>query len=167
MEQEIQTFKNETARVQSIKKKLDSDKEKLSTEIKEFEKLRDIDMKKIEEEKRRIKRDKLLLEKANREFKDNAECIECAENKSKAEKLLADLNAKESKWTEALNKLREELNKVEREKNELENENNELRHRTEHSDDEAPDSGFRTQHARYWHFRNDKQTGTFFQLQLQ
>ena len=70
MEQEIATFKNETARVQNIKNKLDSEKEKLSRELKEFEELRDTDMKKIEDEKRRIKRDKLLLEKGNRESKD-------------------------------------------------------------------------------------------------
>ena len=52
-------------------------------------------MKKIEEEKRRIKRDKLLLKKANRESKDNEEFNECAENKIKAEKILEDLNLKE------------------------------------------------------------------------
>ena len=94
MEHEIATFKNETARVQNIKKKLDSEKEKLSKELKEFEELRDTDMKKIEEEKRRVRRDKLLLEKANRESKDNKECNECAENKIKAEKILEALNLK-------------------------------------------------------------------------
>ena len=52
LEQEIESFKNETARVQNIKRKLDSDKEKLSKELKEFETLRDADMKKIDEEKR-------------------------------------------------------------------------------------------------------------------
>ena len=145
LEQEIQTFKAETARVQNIRKKLDSEKEKLSKELKDFENLRDEDMKKIQEEKRRIKRDKLLLEKANREYKTTAECNECAENKSKAEQLLEDLNNKEQKWNEEINNLREELQKVEREKLELETENSELRHLAEQSDDEAPDSGFRTQ----------------------
>ena len=150
LEQEINTFKKETSRVQDIRKKLQSDKDKLSKELQEFEKLRDIDMKKIEEEKRRIKRDKLLLEKSNRESKsENKECDECAENKSKVENLLEDLNDKELKWNAAVNKLREELNKVEQEKVELENENLLLRNRTENSDDEAPDSGFRTQHGRY------------------
>ena len=149
MEKEIESFKNETARVQNIKRKLDADKEKLSKELKDFETLRDADMKKIEEEKRRIKRDRLILEKANRESKDNKECNECAENKDKAEKILEDLNAKESKWSEELKKLHEDLDKVEQEKMELENENNELRHLAENSDDEGPDSGFRTQHGRY------------------
>ena len=149
MEQEIESFRNETARVQKIKRKLDADKDKLSKELKEFEKLRETDMKKIEEEKRRIKRDKLLLEKANRESKENTECNECAENKSKSEKLLEDLNAKELNWAQQIKKLKEELNKVEKEKMELENENNELRNMAENSDDDAPDSGFRTQHGRY------------------
>ena len=128
--------------------KLDSDKEKLSKELKEFETLRDADIKKIDEEKRRIKRDRLILEKANGESKDNTECNECAENKSKAEKLLEDLNAKESKWTQELKKLHEDLDNVERVKMDLENENHELRHLAENSDDEGPDSGFRTQRGR-------------------
>ena len=135
--------------MQNIKKKLDNEKAKLSTELKEFDELRDTGMKKIEEEKRRIKRDKLLLEKANRESKDNKECNECAENKIKAEKILEDLNLKESKWSEELNNLHEQLDRVEQEKMELENENIELRHLAENSDDEGPDSGFRTQHGRY------------------
>ena len=149
MEHEIESFRNETARVQKIKRKLDADKEKLSKELKDFEKLREVDMKKIEEEKRRIKRDKLILDKANRESRDT-ECNECAENKSKADKLLEDLNAKEIKWANELKKLHEELNKVEKEKMDLENENNELRNLAENSDDDAPDSGFRTQHGRYF-----------------
>ena len=48
-----------------------------------------------------------------------------------------------------MQKLKEELNKVEREKEELGNLNIELQNRHENSDDEAPDSGFRTQQARY------------------
>ena len=128
LEQERATFKNETARVQNIKKKLDSEKEKLSKELKEFEELRDTDMKKIEEEKRRIKRDTILLEKANRESEDNKECNQCAENKIKAEKILEDLNIKESKWSEELNNLHEQLDRVEQEKMKLENENDELQH---------------------------------------
>ena len=106
-------------------------------------------MKKIQEEKRKIKRDKLILEKANRESKDNNECNECSENKNKVEKILENLNAKELQWAEELKKLHEELNKVEKEKMELENENYELRNLAENSDDDAPDSGFRTQHGRY------------------
>ena len=88
------------------------------------------------------------MEEANRESKDNKECNQCAENKIKAEKILEDLNIKESKWSEELNNLHEQLDRVEHEKMELENENIELRHLAGHSDDEGPDSGFRTQHGR-------------------
>jgi len=65
----------------------------------------------------------------------------------KSEKLLEDLNAKELNWAQQIQKLKGELNKVEKEKMELENENNELRNMAENSDDDAPDSGFRTQHG--------------------
>ena len=51
----------------SIKKKLQSDKDKLSKELADFESLKDTERKKMEEEKRRIKRDKLLLEKDKKE----------------------------------------------------------------------------------------------------
>ena len=59
------------------------------------------------------------------------------------------MNAKELNWAQQIKKPKEELNKVEKEKMELENENNELRNMAENSDDDAPDSGFRTQHGRY------------------
>ena len=89
------------------------------------------------------------MEKANKESKnEDKECDECAENRNKAERLLEDLSDKELKWNATLNKLREELNKIEREKVVLENENIELRNRNDNSDDEAPDSGFRTQEGR-------------------
>ena len=94
LNQEIKTFKNETARVQEVKRKLECDKEKLSKELKEFEQLREYEIKKIEEEKRKLRRDKLLLDKANREstYSKNLKCSNCEENKSKAERLLEDLS---------------------------------------------------------------------------
>ena len=67
LNQEIKTFKTETAKVQEVKRKLDTDKEKLSKELMEFELRREEETRKILEEKRKLKRDKLLLDKANRQ----------------------------------------------------------------------------------------------------
>ena len=150
LNQEITSFKTETARVQEIKRKLQFEKDKLSRELKDFEHQRNMELKKIEEERKKLKRDKLLLDKANREAKYSLNCTNCKENKARTQKIINDLNNKEKKWNAAINKLKEKLHQVEQEKNALENENLELRHLTEQSDDEdrLPDSGFRSQQAR-------------------
>ena len=67
MEQEIDNFKKENKKIISIKKKLQLDKDKLAKELADFENLKDTERKKMEEEKRRNKRDKLLLEKDKKE----------------------------------------------------------------------------------------------------
>ena len=141
-----------------MKRKLESEKEKLSKELKEFELRREEETKKIQEEKRKLKRDKLLLDKATRESKFSTRgfgCLNCEENKSKAQRLMEDFKKKEMKWNAAINKLEESLLQVEREKAELKSENIQLRHRaSDDSDDDddddcAPDSGFRSQQIRY------------------
>ena len=133
LNQEIKTFKNETSRVQEVKRRLESDQEKLSKELKQFELLRSVEIKRIEEEKRKLKRDKLLLSKANRESafsKRNFSCSNCEENKSKAERLVEDLRLKEMKWNAVINQMKEDLLQLKREKTALESENLELRHLT-------------------------------------
>lgn len=99
----------------------------------------------------------MLLDKATRESKFSTRgfgCLNCEENKSKAERLVEDLKKKEIKWNAAINKLKESLLQLEREKAELETENFQLRQRTsDNSDDEddddcGPDSGFRSQQVR-------------------
>ena len=67
LNQEISSFKTETAQVQEIKRKLQFEKDKLSRELQDFEQQREAEMKKIEAERRKLKRDKLLLDKATRE----------------------------------------------------------------------------------------------------
>ena len=120
--------------------------------MRDFEQQRNLEIKKIDEERRKLKRDKLLFDKANREAKYSLNCTNCKENKIRTQKIVNDLNSKEKKWNAAINKLKEKLQQVEQEKNALENENLELRHLAEHSDDdddELPDSGFRSQQARF------------------
>ena len=137
--------------MQEIKRKLQFEKDKLCRELKDFEQQRDLDLRKIEEERRKLKRDKLLLDKANREAKNTNNCLNCRENRMRTQKLVRDLNTKEKKWNAAINKLKDDLFKVEQEKNTLENENMELRQMNENTDDEdddIPDSGFRSQQIR-------------------
>ena len=67
LEQEIDNFKKENKKIISIKKKLQLDKDKLAKELADFENLKDTERKKMEEERRRNKRDKLLLEKDKKE----------------------------------------------------------------------------------------------------
>ena len=75
--QEITSFKTETARVQEIKRKLQFEKDKLSRELKDFEQQRDSELKKIEEERRKLRRDKLILDKTSREAKNATNCNNC------------------------------------------------------------------------------------------
>ena len=67
LEQEIETFKRENARVLEIKKKLTDEKKKFTKEMEDFKKIKEEDKKKIEEERRRIRREKLVFEKNQRE----------------------------------------------------------------------------------------------------
>ena len=147
--QELTSFKTETARVQEIKRKLLFEKDKLMRELKDFEKQRDEELMKIEEERRKLKRDKLLLDRANREAKNSNNCVNCKENRAKAQKVLNELRSKEKNWNAAINNLKEEINKIEQEKSGLRRENVELRNMlNHHSDEEFPDSGFRSQELR-------------------
>ena len=61
---EIKCYKSETARVLELRRRLAGEKEKLGKELRQFEQQRESELAKIEEEKRRLKRDKLLLDKA-------------------------------------------------------------------------------------------------------
>ena len=151
LNQELTSFKTETARVQEIKRKLQFEKDKLSRELREFENQRNEEYQKIDEERKKLKRDKLILDKANREAKYSLNCTNCKENKIRTQKIINDLNNKEKKWNAAINRLKEKLQQLEQEKNVLENENLELRHLAEQSDeeDDLPDSGFRSQQARF------------------
>ena len=67
MEQEIETFKKENTKITNIKKKLQADKDKLAKELADFVTLKETEKKKIEEDKRRIKRDKILVEKCKKD----------------------------------------------------------------------------------------------------
>ena len=82
-------------------------------------------MKKIEEERRKLKRDKLLLDKATREARSpSSNCSNCQENKVRTQRILSELNTKERKWNAAINKLKEKLSRLEEEKKMLETDHN-------------------------------------------
>ena len=67
LEQEIETFKKENTKITNIKKKLQADKDKLAKELADFLTLKETEKKKIEEDKRRLKRDKTLVEKCKKD----------------------------------------------------------------------------------------------------
>ena len=126
LEHEIDSFKKETVKVQEIKKRLKTDREKLSQELKDFEKLKTEDKKKVEEEKRRLKRDQLLVEKARKEA-GGSKCEECSETKARMANLKDELAKAEATWRKEVSRLEEELAKAKQSKLELENENGKLR----------------------------------------
>ena len=126
LEHEIDSFKKETVKVQEIKKRLKTDREKLGAELKDFERLKTEDKKKLDEEKRRLKRDQLLVEKARKEV-GGAKCEECSETKARMDALKEELSKVEATWRKEVARLEEELAKVKQSKLELENENGKLR----------------------------------------
>ena len=168
LEHEIDSFKKETVKVQEIKKRLKTDREKLAQELKDFERLKTEDKKKLDEEKRRLKRDQLLVEKARKEA-GGSKCEECTDTKAKMIALKEELTKAEATWRKEVARLEEELAKVNQSKLQLENENGKLRlkkvgskikgrtrnvevvshHNREDNDEvdggeEGADSGFRT-----------------------
>ena len=126
LEHEIDSFKKETVKVQEIKKRLKTDREKLAQELKDFERLKTEDKKKLDEEKRRLKRDQLLVEKARKEA-GGSKCEECADTKARMAALKEELAKAEANWRKEVGRLEEELAKVKQSKLELENENGKLR----------------------------------------
>ena len=120
MEQEISAFKQENKRIVNTKKKLQLDKEKLASELKDFEELRTNERKKLDEEKRRIKRDMNLIEKSR---KSQDKCKRCDELKSEKQKTDRDSKLKEAKLSEEISKLKDQLKKLKKDNQELENEN--------------------------------------------
>ena len=124
MEQEISAFKQENKRIVNTKKKLQLDKEKLASELKDFEELRTNERKKLDEEKRRIKRDMNLIEKSR---KSQDKCKRCDELKSEKQKTDRDSKLKEAKLSEELSKLKDQLKKLKKDNQELENENQRLK----------------------------------------
>jgi len=127
LEHEIDSFKKETVKVQEIKKRLKTDREKLAQELKDFERLKTEDKKKLDEEKRRLKRDQLLVEKSRKETGIGSKCEECAETKTRMASLKDELVKAEATWRKEVARLEEELVKVKQSKLELENENGKLR----------------------------------------
>ena len=124
MEQEISTFKQENKKIVSTKKKLQVDKEKLANELRDFEELRTNERKKLDEEKRRIKRDMNLIEKSR---KSQDKCKKCDELKSEKQKVDKDFKTKEAKLAEEVSKLKDQLKKLKKDNQELENENQKLK----------------------------------------
>ena len=71
LEKEIEKYQKENAALSSGRRKLGFDRKQLARDVQEFEAQKELEKKKMEEEKKRIKRDRTMLEKAQRERKSN------------------------------------------------------------------------------------------------
>lgn len=116
----------------NLKKKLQTDKENLAKDLASFEDLKTTERKKIEEEKRRIKRDQSLLEKRNRAV-GHEKCKNCDELKTEINKLEQNLKSKDSKFTEEVSKLKNNLKLVKSDNQELQNEVQRMKNKQVHS----------------------------------
>ena len=97
----------------------------MAKELADFDNLKETEKKKLEEEKRRIKRDKMLLEKGKKQQLKG--CEECVEKSKQVDMLTKELKTKEVKWAEEVNKLKDQLKKCDLKHKELKNENQHLR----------------------------------------
>ena len=71
LEKEIEKYQKENAALSSGRRKLGFDRKQLARDVQDFEAQKECEKKKMEEEKKRIKRDRTMLEKAQRERKSN------------------------------------------------------------------------------------------------
>ena len=132
MEQEIETFKLENKKVMNLKKKIQAEKDNLAKDLASFEDLKTIERKKIEEEKRRIKRDQSLLDKRIK-AQTQEKCKTCEQFKIEVNKLEQNLKTKESKFTEEITKLKSHLKLVKGDNQELQNEIQKMKYKKANS----------------------------------
>ena len=67
LENEIDTFKKETDKVKNLQRTIEKEREVFKQKSQEFEKEKEDEQKKMADEIRRLKQDKVLLEKLKRE----------------------------------------------------------------------------------------------------
>ena len=87
----------------------------------------------MDEEKKRLKRDKNLFEKSQKDRKANYDQKaqdEIDELQNKVQKVTEDMQRKEVKWGPALKKLQDELKLLERENQQLHEDNHKLKLKT-------------------------------------
>ncbi len=71
LEKEVAHFQKESQALAVARRKLQADRKSLANDVANFERRQEADKKKNEEEKRRIKRDRMLMEKAQKDRKCN------------------------------------------------------------------------------------------------
>lgn len=86
LQKEIDHYQKENAALSSGRRKLQFDRKQLAKEVQEFEMFKEGEKKKMEEDKKRIRRDKTLMEKTLRDRKANYD--------QKAGEEIAELQAK-------------------------------------------------------------------------
>ena len=123
----------------NLKKKLQTEKDNLAKDLSSFENVKTAERKKIEEEKRRIKRDQSLLDKRSK-AQTLEKCKKCEEIKIEKNKLDQQLKSKESKFTEEITKLRSQLKLVKSDNQELQNELQRMKYKKVNSKIAVPET---------------------------
>ena len=132
----------------NLKKKLQVEKENLAKDLSSFEEVKTAERKKIEEERRRIKRDESLLEKRSK-AQTQEKCKNCEEFKIEKNKLDQQLKSKESKFTEEITKLKSQLKLVKSDNQELQNEIQRIKNKKVASKIAAVSEGDTTDHQAF------------------
>jgi len=130
LEKEIDHFRKENEALKTQRRKLNTDKKQLAKEITDFERVKESDKKKLEEEKKRLRRDRALLDKAQKDKRSNQDKKsqdEIEDLQAKVSKVTEELERKECKWANALNKLQDQLKFLEKENQTLHEENHKLK----------------------------------------
>lgn len=73
LEKEIEKYQKENAALSSGRRKLGFDRKQLAKDVQEFEAQKELEKKKMDEERKRIKRDRNMLEKAQRDRRNNCD----------------------------------------------------------------------------------------------
>jgi len=132
LEKAMEQFRKESESLKAGRRKLHADKKQLAQDIADFERTKEADKKHLEELRKRLRREKSMMEKAaqkdgkrsNHEKKAQEEIDDL---QAKVSKLTDELERKECKWGNALNKLQDTLKFLERENQALHEENHKLK----------------------------------------
>ncbi|XP_046363651.2 centromere protein J-like isoform X1 [Haliotis rufescens] len=129
MDKEIEKFRNENAGLEKLRRDREELLGKLRQEICDFEKEKDLEVKRLEEfraqEVKKLKHERKLFEqyqKTVRSMPDKREREEIDALKRQLSELQDEMKKKEGRWTSASNRLRQRLEVVEMENQELKEE---------------------------------------------
>lgn len=130
LEKEVTHFKTENEKLVQGKRKLQLDRRQLAENVKSFESMKESEKKKLDDERKWVRREKALFEKTLKDKKSNFDKRaqdEIDELQNKIVQLTEELQRKETKWTASITKLQDQVKFLERENQNLHKENHKLK----------------------------------------